>query len=199
MKSRCFWGNYKRDWFFSFLLDTQVINVSLPPLKAPLDVWLGWHQRNVSQRRDANHCQVGQAEATSNSPSVFLLIPPFWSNHGSCRFDEESQDGKHLGLWLYSWWTPPWNICNLEINHIVLSHWYGEGSLFAAAIINLTKRFIPPFPYPFPLLCHLRVWVQEHLDLKNSEQPRPCHQHFQVLTLMSDTCHIGIAWKEITS
>ena len=99
----------------------------------------------------------------------------------------------------YSWWTPPWNICDLEINHIVLSHWYGGESLFAAAIINLTKRFIPPFPYPFPLLCHLRVWVQEHLDLKNSEQPRPCHQHFQVLTLMSDTCHIGIAWKEITS
>lgn len=139
---------WKRLYYF-FLLDTQVTYVSLPPLKVPLDICLGWHQRNARQHRDASHRQVSQGEATSNSPG-FLFIPPFWSNRGSCRLDEESQDGKHLGLWLSSWWISPWNLCDLEVNYVVLSHWYGGEPLFAAAIFDYTKRFIPPFSLPFP-------------------------------------------------
>ena len=118
------------------------------------------------QHRDMNLCQAGQEKDPSNNPHALFLIAPFWSSRGSDTLMKlEPQDGNKLGLWLTSWWTPPWNLCGLEINYIVLSHWYGGESLSAAAIITLTKTAIPPFSLPFPIfipsegLSPRNIWI----------------------------------------
>ena len=168
MKSRCFWWNHERDWFCFFLLDTQAIYVSLSPLKVPLDIRLGWHQRNVSQRRDADHCQTGQGEAPATVLLFFFfffLIPPFWSNHDSCRFDEESQDGKDLGLWLSSWWIPPWNLCDLEINYTVLSHWMWGRIIVCSSHRHLDQEIYSTICLTLSHFCAIRgfesrnIWI----------------------------------------